>query len=409
MNCESLMHMKKLRDGIRLVSGKKGLDHPIRWIYFADCSQCLSDEVNLADLIHGEELVIVTNTSLTDDDNKIMDMIRTMQKKHIAGFVINEGQISERIRKYCDEINLPLFELSLSLHLIDLSQEVCRALIEEESLANSRERVLSSILYSEYVDAEELREQADYLGISLGEQARVVVLKVFQPELLPDQTRSIDEPKRMDMRERIKKEIKWEFRAHGLEKLLLLVQEDMAVVLLQADLFSRDLLTDILEHIIEKTEHQYKVKMRAGIGTAYDYMEDYRKSYQEAKSALQISRIARMEERVFFYENLGIYALLSQISNEKFLDDYVENCIGKLIKADQLQEGELCATLEAYLDHNCNANATAEALFIHRNTMRYRMDKIKKILNNDISDMSVYLELKMAFAIRRYREKSEAE
>lgn len=87
----------------------------------------------------------------------------------------------------------------------------------------------------------------------------------------------------------------------------------------------------------------------------------------------------------------------------------MENYIGKLIRADQLQEGELCVTLESYLDHNCNANATADALYIHRNTMRYRMDKIKKILNNDINDMSVYLELKMAFAIRRYRERSEAE
>ncbi len=60
--------------------------------------------------------------------------------------------------------------------------------------------------------------------------------------------------------------------------------------------------------------------------------------------------------------------------------------------------------METYLEHNCNANAAAEALFIHRNTMRYRMDKIKRILDDDISDMSVSLELKLAFAIKRYRD-----
>jgi len=85
----------------------------------------------------------------------------------------------------------------------------------------------------------------------------------------------------------------------------------------------------------------------------------------------------------------------------------MESRIGKLIKADQMQEGELCETLEAYLEHNCNANATAEALYIHRNTMRYRMDKIRKILEDDISDLSVFLELKLAFAIKRYRENRE--
>ena len=72
-----------------------------------------------------------------------------------------------------------------------------------------------------------------------------------------------------------------------------------------------------------------------------------------------------------------------------------------------MQEGSLCETLESYLDHNCNANATAEALYIHRNTMRYRMEKIKRILDVDINDMSVFLELKLAFAIRRYRDNRE--
>ena len=108
--------------------------------------------------------------------------------------------------------------------------------------------------------------------------------------------------------------------------------------------------------------------------------------------------------KIYFYEKLGIYSLIAQISNGKFLDDYVESRIGELIKADQMQEGGLCETLETYLAHNCNANAAAEYLFIHRNTMRYRMDKIKRILDDDINDMEVFLELKLAFAIKRYRE-----
>ena len=93
---------------------------------------------------------------------------------------------------------------------------------------------------------------------------------------------------------------------------------------------------------------------------------------------------------MYFYEKLGIYSLIAQISNGKFLDDYVESRIGELIKADQMQEGGLCETLETYLAHNCNANAAAEYLFIHRNTMRYRMDKIKRILDDDINDMEVF-------------------
>lgn len=407
MNCEDLMNMKQIRNGMKLVAGEKGVDRNIRWIYFADCVQCLKEGFNLAELIHGEELVIVTNESLTGDDEKIIDMIRVMFGKNIAGFVINEGQISQRVIDYCNEIELPLYELSVELHLIDLSQIVCKALVEEESNTNSRERILSSILYTDNLNVEEIMEQANYLGVNLSGKYRIVVLQMHEPEGLPNQKKTVDEGHLMEVRENIKKSIETEFRSYGMKHLMILSQPNAAVVLLPAELFSRDLLITILTNIMNRGEGKYHISMKAGVGTAYEYIEDFKKSYQEAKNALAISKIVTKEQKVYFYENLGIYSLIAQITNGKFLDDYIESRIGKLIKADQMQEGELCETLETYLEHNCNANATAEALFIHRNTMRYRMDKIKRILDDDINDMSMFLELKLAFAIKRYRDNRE--
>lgn len=407
MNCEDLMNMKQIRNGMKLVAGEKGVDRNIRWIYFADCVQCLKEGFNLAELIHGEELVIVTNESLTGDDEKIIDMIRVMFSKNIAGFVINEGQISQRVIDYCNEIELPLYELSVELHLIDLSQIVCKALVEEESNTNSRERILSSILYTDNLNVEEIMEQANYLGVNLSGKYRIVVIQMHEPEGLPNQKKTADEGHLMEVRENIKKSIETEFRSYGMRHLMVLSQPNAAVVLLPAELFSRDLLITILTNIMNRGEGKYHISMKAGVGTAYEYIEDFKKSYQEAKNALAISKIVTREQKVYFYENLGIYSLIAQITNGKFLDDYIESRIGKLIKADQMQEGELCETLETYLEHNCNANATAEALFIHRNTMRYRMDKIKRILDDDINDMSMFLELKLAFAIKRYRDNRE--
>lgn len=404
MNCEDLMNMKPIRSGMKLRAGETGLDRNIRWIYFADCVQCLAEDFNLAELIHGEELIIVTNESLTGNDERILAMIRAMSEKNIAGFVINEGQISQRVMEYCNELELPLFELSVELHLIDLSQLVCKALVEEESSTNSRERILTSLLYSENLNTEEMMEQANYLGVNLSGKYRAVVIRMQEAGSSAAQERHADEGYLIEMRQNIKKCIKNEFRTYGLRRLLVLSQLETTVILLPAELFSRDLLVTILSSIISKVEGNYHLCVKAGAGTAYEYMEDFKKSYQEAKNALAISRILSQEEKVYFYENLGIYSLITQITNGKFLDDYIENKIGRLIKADQMAEGELCDTLETYLAHNCNANATAEALFIHRNTMRYRLDKIKKILDDDISDMSVFLEFKLAFAIKKYRD-----
>lgn len=404
MNGEDLMNMKQIKEGMRLVAGERGIDRNIRWIYFADCVQCLKEDFDLAEFIHGEELVIVTNESLTGDDDKIIEMIQAMFGKNIAGFVINEGQISQKVIDYCNDIELPLYELSLDLHLIDLSQIVCKALVKEEINTNSRERILSSILYTDNLDIKEILDQASYLGVDLSGKHRIVIVHMHEKKRKTDSSKQVDEGQLMEIYENLKKRIEAKFRAHGLRYVMLLSQPDAAVILLPADLFSRDLLTMILTNIMNEEEALYEVSMKAGVGTAYEYIQDFKNSYQEAKNALSISKIASQEEKVFFYENLGIYSIIAQINNGKFLDDYIESKIGKLIKADNMQEGELCETLEAYIEHGCNANATAEALFIHRNTMRYRMDKIKRILEDDLNDISVFLELKLAFAIKRYRD-----
>lgn len=205
MNCEDLMNMKQIRQGMKLVAGERGINRNIRWIYFADCVQCLNNEVDLSELIHGEELVIVTNESLTGNDDTIIDMIKVMFDKNIAGFVINEGQISDKVIDYCNEIELPLYELSIDLHLIDLSQIVCKALVEEESNTNSRERILSSVLYSDNVNAEEILEQANYLGINLSGKHRIIVMNIQDSERQPNKRRAADEGHMMEIRENIKR------------------------------------------------------------------------------------------------------------------------------------------------------------------------------------------------------------
>ena len=262
MNCEDLMNMKQIRQGMKLVAGERGINRNIRWIYFADCVQCLNNEVDLSELIHGEELVIVTNESLTGNDDTIIDMIKVMFDKNIAGFVINEGQISDKVIDYCNEIELPLYELSIDLHLIDLSQIVCKALVEEESNTNSRERILSSVLYSDNVNAEEILEQANYLGINLSGKHRIIVMNIQDSERQPNKRRAADEGHMMEIRENIKKSVETEFRSYGVRNLMVLSQANAVLILLPAELFSRDLLVTILTNIMKRAARNIILPLR---------------------------------------------------------------------------------------------------------------------------------------------------
>jgi sugar diacid utilization regulator len=280
---------------------------------------------------------------------------------------------------------------------------VCKVLVEESAKINSRESILTSILYSENPDVADIMKQASYLGISLSGKHRVAVFKMYDTQQGAEM--SEDSGSTIETRENVKKLIESEFRLHGLKKLLIHLQMDSIALMLPSELFSNDLIISIFGNIIKKTSQSYKIGAKVGIGSDYEYIAELKNSYQEACDTIQILNTVSSLKNISFYEDLGLYSLISQIKNGKFLDDYINTKLGALIDADKMQAGELCTTLENYLECNCNANATAEVLYIHRNTMRYRLEKIKGVLGNNLSDLSTIVELKLAFAIKDYREK----
>lgn len=167
MNCTDMMQIAELEDVLKLKAGEKGLWHLVRWIYFADCLQCIKSEYKIENYIHGGEFVILTNRGVTDDSAKLMTLIRQMWEYGIAALGINEGQISEELLKYCEKKELPLFELPEKFPLIDLSQIMCRRLVLEENDRNAAEQLFSSIMDAEHLSRERVMAQARYLNINL--------------------------------------------------------------------------------------------------------------------------------------------------------------------------------------------------------------------------------------------------
>ena len=76
MNCKDMMQIPELTEVLKLKAGKNGLEQSVRWIYFADCLQCVKSEYKIENYIHGDEFVVLTNPSVTDDSRKLMEMIR---------------------------------------------------------------------------------------------------------------------------------------------------------------------------------------------------------------------------------------------------------------------------------------------------------------------------------------------
>ena len=142
MNCEDMINIPELKNVLNLKVGFDGIKNTIRWIYFADCLQCVKNEYRVEDYIHGGEFVVLTNRDVTENKERIMGLITDMVKHGIAALGINEGQISDELIQYADGNDLPLFELPEKYPLIDLFQILCNKLVLEENNKNLEEQLL---------------------------------------------------------------------------------------------------------------------------------------------------------------------------------------------------------------------------------------------------------------------------
>ncbi|MDF2653076.1 MAG: PucR family transcriptional regulator [Paenibacillus sp.] len=131
--------------------------------------------------------------------------------------------------------------------------------------------------------------------------------------------------------------------------------------------------------------------------------------YDAYKECLETSRVAhrlRMNQTVLHHESIELFSLFQHLSEEAMRSYYnyvLEPIYGNNKHIDQ----ELALTLEVYLEYDGSINETSRLLFIHRNTVSYRLEKIADILQMDFKKMSDVLRLKLAFLFRNYLQTSK--
>lgn len=138
--------------------------------------------------------------------------------------------------------------------------------------------------------------------------------------------------------------------------------------------------------------------VRCGVGTTVHMLEDWRTSMHKAGQALEMAR--RLGERKpLCYADLSVYRLLLQLENSPELIAFQEETLGPLLAHEGANE--LIQTIEAFFENNGNLSQAAEALFIHRNTLIYRMERIARITQLDLSKQENRLAIQLALRIHR--------
>lgn len=135
-----------------------------------------------------------------------------------------------------------------------------------------------------------------------------------------------------------------------------------------------------------------------GIGNEYDHLLKLGKSYTEALEVIKAAEITGNQENIpYEYAKLGIYRYLESIEQKNEFLEYENKDLALLKAKDQESSTELLKTLEIYLLNNCKTKPAAEQLFIHQNTLNYRIKQITEMTSIDLSDFrtrcQLYLDL----------------
>jgi DNA-binding PucR family transcriptional regulator len=124
--------------------------------------------------------------------------------------------------------------------------------------------------------------------------------------------------------------------------------------------------------------------MAWGVSSECAHPLDLNDARVEAETALRMSTI-RSRSEVTLFEDLGIVGLFLGSSAEIGMSRFVVETLGSVIEYDAQKKSQLMHTLGTYLDCNCSQTLTAERLFVHQKTVRYRLNLVEKVSGLDLS------------------------
>ena len=155
----------------------------------------------------------------------------------------------------------------------------------------------------------------------------------------------------------------------------------------------------IAVNISDTLSTEFYTKVAIGISTIVDNIKDLAKAYQEAQVALEVGKVFETEKNIISYENLGIGRLIYQLPTtlcEMFLQEVFKK--GSLDSLDR----ETLMTIQCFFENNLNVSETSRKLFVHRNTLVYRLEKIRKLTGLDLREFEHAITFKVALMVRKY-------
>lgn len=163
--------------------------------------------------------------------------------------------------------------------------------------------------------------------------------------------------------------------------------------------YTYETLEEIADNIVGMMNVEAMLNVKVAFGTVVQELKDVSKSYKEAKMSLDVGRIFYVEKNVIAYNTLGIGRLIYQLP-VNLCRIFIKEIFGDHIPEEL--DDEMLSTINKFFENNLNVSETSRQLFVHRNTLVYRLEKMQKSTGLDIRTFDDALTFKIALMVVNY-------
>lgn len=184
-------------------------------------------------------------------------------------------------------------------------------------------------------------------------------------------------------------------------------EQSIIVVKDVREMHDEEALDNVAKMMVDNLHGEAMVRVRVGYGNRVINFQDITKSYQEAKMAIEVGKIFYAGKETLSYSRLGIGRLIYQIPMS-LCEMFIREIFGEEIPDVFSEENTI--TIQKFFENNLNISETARQLFVHRNTLVYRLERLEKIIGLDIRKFEDAMTFKIAMMVlshMRYQKEND--
>ena len=378
---EKVSHMD-----ITLLAGEKGLPNIVSWVHMIETQEAST-------FLEGGEIAFTTGIGL-NNGLSILELVENIWQHHAAGVVLNVGPFLESIPQEVIDFgnvhDFPIFSVPWKIHIAEIMRIFSFAITKSDQASLEIAAAFKNAIF--FPKQEELYVvPLSQRGFHVNWNYYVCVIKLVQKN---DQTIP---SKRL---ETVCGDIDNFLRHRQFKKYAFFYNENQLLAVLGN--YTEETLNLFLENLKEQlgrclleSENYYM-----GIGKSTKSLRCLYKSYRQALSIQNLQQNNKISPSLISYSNMGIYKLLMGIEDRDILTEYYEKTILPLEEYDIKNSSDLCAVLRCYLKNDGSVKDTADELYVHRNTINYKLNKVSEILHLSLSSLDTRLQLSLGLMLQ---------